>query len=344
MTKTKQSIYWIIGLAVTVGVAVVGLIALGGIGGATGYDDDTATPEFKPYVAVRSGSHGLGHLSYTGYYIHEPQPGGSVDTLLHNNSMVEIWRYAVRWDDTCDSSVFKDGGRAIGDNIALKQLQNGDLAYVIYGSNEFEPEGKQVALDGAYICFAPSLTDGRWLYGGTRLELAEHDGVLPDNWDELTVSEKIALNPYDCPDLDRIRADNGRCLGDTQTTIPNMWDTVCVTEDSQREGSIPEEAWCEEDDDREVVKGGIAAALASLTGGFDLLEAVIPKIVAATAGSCPDYDSRIGYARSQINLSFILAVGDWAEGSATDADLREFWNTYRLRDDSIEDKYGEVCE
>ena len=36
--------------------------------------------------------------------------------------------------------------------------------------------------------------------------------TLPENWDELTAAEKIALNPYNCPEPTNIRADNGRCI------------------------------------------------------------------------------------------------------------------------------------
>ena len=36
--------------------------------------------------------------------------------------------------------------------------------------------------------------------------------VLPDNWAQLSVIEKVRLNPYKCLDTTKIRADNGRCL------------------------------------------------------------------------------------------------------------------------------------
>lgn len=36
--------------------------------------------------------------------------------------------------------------------------------------------------------------------------------VLPDNWSELSMVEKIRLNPYQCLDTTQIRSDNGRCL------------------------------------------------------------------------------------------------------------------------------------
>ncbi|MYB40039.1 hypothetical protein F4X86_01940 [Candidatus Saccharibacteria bacterium] len=36
---------------------------------------------------------------------------------------------------------------------------------------------------------------------------------FPSNWDDLTVQEKIAANPYRCLDTTQIRGDNGRCLG-----------------------------------------------------------------------------------------------------------------------------------
>ena len=35
---------------------------------------------------------------------------------------------------------------------------------------------------------------------------------FPSNWDDLTVSEKIAANPYKCLDTTQIRGDNGRCI------------------------------------------------------------------------------------------------------------------------------------
>ena len=36
--------------------------------------------------------------------------------------------------------------------------------------------------------------------------------TLPDNWDTLSVAEKIRLNPYKCLDTTKIRGDNGMCL------------------------------------------------------------------------------------------------------------------------------------
>ena len=50
--------------------------------------------------------------------------------------------------------------------------------------------------------------------------------LLPDNWDQMTLEQKIDLNPYDCqPDKDnilRISEENGQCLGDDSTEpVPN---------------------------------------------------------------------------------------------------------------------------
>ncbi|MYB39741.1 hypothetical protein F4X86_00370 [Candidatus Saccharibacteria bacterium] len=45
--------------------------------------------------------------------------------------------------------------------------------------------------------------------------------VLPDNWHELSVIEKILLNPWGCHDTTKIRADNGQCLSGGYT-IPNQ--------------------------------------------------------------------------------------------------------------------------
>ena len=45
--------------------------------------------------------------------------------------------------------------------------------------------------------------------------------ILPDNWHELSVIEKILLNPWGCHDTTKIRADNGQCLSGGYT-IPNQ--------------------------------------------------------------------------------------------------------------------------
>ena len=43
------------------------------------------------------------------------------------------------------------------------------------------------------------------------------EGYLPANWHQLTLAEKTALNPLDCPPDEEgfvhLRADNGECLG-----------------------------------------------------------------------------------------------------------------------------------
>ena len=44
--------------------------------------------------------------------------------------------------------------------------------------------------------------------------------ILPDNWADLSVVEKIILNPWGCHDTTKIRADNGQCLSGGYT-IPN---------------------------------------------------------------------------------------------------------------------------
>ncbi len=48
----------------------------------------------------------------------------------------------------------------------------------------------------------------------------DEEGQLPTDWHQLTVAEKIALNPLDCPpdknDFVHVRADNGRCLESEQ--------------------------------------------------------------------------------------------------------------------------------
>ena len=45
--------------------------------------------------------------------------------------------------------------------------------------------------------------------------------VLPDNWLQLSVWEKISLNPWGCHDTTQIRADNGQCLSGGYT-IPGQ--------------------------------------------------------------------------------------------------------------------------
>ena len=49
----------------------------------------------------------------------------------------------------------------------------------------------------------------------------ETDVVLPADWANLSVIEKIRLNPYGCHDTTKIRADNGRCLSGGSTRPTN---------------------------------------------------------------------------------------------------------------------------
>ena len=51
--------------------------------------------------------------------------------------------------------------------------------------------------------------------------VASNTVILPDNWPDLNVLEKILLNPWGCHDTTQIRADNGQCLSGGYT-IPNQ--------------------------------------------------------------------------------------------------------------------------
>ena len=45
--------------------------------------------------------------------------------------------------------------------------------------------------------------------------------VLPANWNQMSVREKIASNPWGCHDTTKIRADNGQCLSGGYTIPSN---------------------------------------------------------------------------------------------------------------------------
>ncbi|MCY4088835.1 MAG: hypothetical protein OXF49_01770 [Candidatus Saccharibacteria bacterium] len=63
----------------------------------------------------------------------------------------------------------------------------------------------------------------------------ETDVVLPANWANLSVIEKIRLNPYGCHDTTKIRADNGRCLSGGSTRPTNtVNNSQPEAEDSQQ--------------------------------------------------------------------------------------------------------------
>ena len=103
----------------------------------------------------------------------------------------------------------------------------GNLSDVVYYSNVFDPTEQQIVeYDGQYICFSALLSDGSWENGlGTQLDL------IPE-----------------------VSTDND--------PLPGSWDSYCLNESSYWEGSSPEEAWCDENDERTPIKGGRAAGVA----------------------------------------------------------------------------------
>lgn len=63
-----------------------------------------------------------------------------------------------------------------------------------------------------------------------------NDG-LPDNWNDLTNTQKIALNPFNCSSLNLININTGQCLESTQADVPNATnipnpDPVIITNDN----------------------------------------------------------------------------------------------------------------
>ena len=72
----------------------------------------------------------------------------------------------------------------------------------------------------------------------TQIATTTPDVILPDNWHELTVIDKILLNPWGCHDTTKIRADNGRCLSGGYT-VPNSQIATEETEQTEEPSEPP---------------------------------------------------------------------------------------------------------
>ena len=93
--------------------------------------------------------------------IYAEKDGDSFVAKPYNSTSVESYKYTIRDDTTCDSSVFSDGGSDAG-----------NLTDVVYNSNSYTPADKsEIDLyNDKYICFAGNLTDGGWSHDYSQLD------------------------------------------------------------------------------------------------------------------------------------------------------------------------------
>ena len=151
-----------------------------------------------------------------------------VSTAPARQNAVEAWGYVIRANSECSSDVFTE----------IPEGYNGNLTEVVYGSNTYTPANQAEIdkFDGSYICFLATYEDEDLTESlGIQLQFSEDDGAygdgwpevpveFPANWDDLTSTQKIELNPYDCPEPVQINAESGRCIldngGGQQSTTP----------------------------------------------------------------------------------------------------------------------------
>ena len=172
-TKTNPLIYIMaaVGLLAVVGVVVVLM--------SNSRSKASPTSESVSYVniTVESGAYSAHAVGY--------------------ESPVENWRYVVRNDDTCDSSVFTNGGRE----------SEGNLAAVVYGSDTFTPtEQQKTDYEGQYICFRALLENGDWVSGqellGWSWDTENDDRVVGGNDIELADIYPPGEHPADVEYVD----------------------------------------------------------------------------------------------------------------------------------------------
>ncbi|MYB40251.1 hypothetical protein F4X86_03250 [Candidatus Saccharibacteria bacterium] len=203
-TKTNPFTYAII----TVGLlAVLGIVLFFGLSGQAA----------GPWYVSKDGN------TYTAL----PEAGYNFGSSSH---IVERWKYAVRGDDTCDGSVFTNGGRNSDGNLQLGQDSSGSPTYVVYGSESFAPnEGQLPDFDGKYICFQALLRNGDWVSVGRQMEFTMTPTAVPHFWDEYCVDPEVHPGPMFGP-----WPDNAHCTeNDSRTTYdePGVEEWSTLAED-----------------------------------------------------------------------------------------------------------------
>ena len=117
------------------------------------------------------------------------------------DTIIERWKYTIRDDDTCEPSIFENGGQDAGNSID-----------VVYGSNSYTPADKNVIdqYDGQYICFAGVDVDGSWHHAGRQL-----------NWIyQVHSDDPVAPTPQDLCPGDLIPTPEGDCVAPVEEGEP----------------------------------------------------------------------------------------------------------------------------
>ena len=170
------------------------------------------------------------------------EPGLGVSVGLSDGSYnatatdveVERWKYTIRDDDTCNGSIFTNGGRDAG-----------NLIDVVYNSNSYTPADKEevAEFNDKYICFNALLSDGSWEQVGRQFSWTTRGGELSDiddgtadcEDDEVAVDGECIVadnsgDTADCED-DEVAVD-GECI-----VADNSGDTADCEDDEVAIGS-----------------------------------------------------------------------------------------------------------
>ena len=141
-----QQWLWIILAAVAAVAILIGFVAFLGNRGS-------AAPDDGAYIDVQRLYEEKG--SHAGYFA-QTAPG---------DYETEKWRYVIRADETCDGSVFENGGQDVA----------GNLTEVVYDSSVYQPDVAGADLyHQKYVCFTV-LAEGSWLHGGSQITVEDQD-------------------------------------------------------------------------------------------------------------------------------------------------------------------------
>ena len=222
-STAKGRTIWIIGLFVLSAALIVAILGIG------------SRAAGGPHV-TKEGTSYVGHVS----------------TASSLQDAVEKWQYVIRANSECNADAF-----------AETQGYNGNLTSIVKGSNIYSANAQNEIdrFDGSYICFQASDADdsnATWL--GVQMRFSDSDGGykdgwpevrigIPAAWDSFTAEEKIAANPYNCPEPVQIDTD-GRCMlgnGSVGAEGECPQDQVRVTDENgdrceERTGSEPSDA------------------------------------------------------------------------------------------------------
>ena len=131
----------------------------------------------------------------------------------------ERWKYVIRDDGACDSSVFTDGGRGAGNYTAVvykRWLADDGIVYDPADAAEAAEH------DGKYVCFQIKELNGGWVSIGTRLDL----GINQESTGPPEGSDAAEVADLDCPSHQTEK--NGQCTNpcdDTAYSDDFEWDS-----------------------------------------------------------------------------------------------------------------------